>query len=193
MSVLTGPEIIDRIERTRRAQAARGGDPPLFVPRLDIEPFDPRLAGPNSYDVHLGDKLLVYDLRGWGHLDTRQQPDAAPLFIHPEGIVLQPGTLYLGSTVERVSCHGLVPWIDGRSSVGRLGISVHVTAGRGDDGFEGCFTLEITVVHPVRVYAGDRIAQLTFLTTVGERNPYHGRYAGADGPEASKFHLPTKE
>lgn len=193
MSVLTGPEIVDVIGRTRRAQAACGSEPPLFLPRLDIEPFDPKLAGPNSYDVHLGDKLLVYSLAGWGHLSTRIKPIVVPLMIPPDGIILEPGILYLGSTVERVACHGLVPWIDGRSSVGRLGISVHVTAGRGDDGFEGCFTLEITVVHPVRVYAGDRIAQLTLLTTTGERNPYHGRYAGADGPEASRFHLPTKE
>lgn len=208
MAILTGPEIIRLIGSTRASKrwAADHGVPEvLFVPRLDIEPFDPARAGPNSYDVTLADKLLVYNLvnssayllYGSGaaleyrnELDVRRETPTTELTIPPDGMVLLPGILYLGSTVERTACHGLIPWLDGRSSVGRLGIQIHATAGRGDDGWEGTWTLEITVTHPVRVYPGMRIGQLTFFTTRGERAPYAGRYQHQAGPTASRMHQP---
>lgn len=199
MSVLTGPRICEIINRTKQFKA-NGLPPPL--PSIDIEPFDWRLAGPNSYDVNLGDKLRVYELMnpahvGWASmhladmpasiLDARTNNTSSEMEIERSGVVLQPGQLYLGSTVERTRCDGLVPWLDGRSSVGRLGVSIHVTAGRGDDGWEGTWTLEITVVHPTRIYSGMRIGQLTFLTIDGERSPYQGKYNGQSGPTPSRL------
>jgi dCTP deaminase len=86
-----------------------------------------------------------------------------------------------------VGCAGLVPWLDGRSSVGRLGISVHSTAGRGDDGFFGRWTLEVSVVHPVRVYPGMKVGQVTFFDLRGERRPYRGKYQNQDAAVASKL------
>lgn len=113
------------------------------------------------------------------------------LKMHPEkGLVLMPGVLYIASTVERTYTPKHVPYVDGRSSVGRLGISVHETAGRGDVGFNGRWTLEITCVHAVRVFAGMRIAQITFHEIVGPMQPYEGRYQDANGPQASRMHLP---
>lgn len=200
MAILTGPEIEEVVRRTRTMRAA-GQSPPL--PSIDVDPWVPGHVGPNSLDVTLGDTLVVYDLHQCdetyyslgsltlpvGVLDARADNPTRTVAVPPEGFVLHPGTLYLGSTVERVECHGVVPWVDGRSSVGRLGLSVHVTAGRGDDGWSGALTLELTVVHHLRVYPGMRVGQLTFMTTVGGRRPYAGRYQHSAGPVASRFHL----
>ncbi len=162
------------------------------LPWIDIDPWLPQFCGPNSLDVHLGDKLLAYDYSG--AIDPECPPKTFEIEPWPEhdgrvSWMLHPKTLYFGSTVERIECHGVVPWIDGRSSMGRLGVSVHITAGRGDDGFSGNFTFEITVVHPIILRPGMRIAQLTFMETKGERRPYQGRYKGptATGPVASRF------
>jgi dCTP deaminase len=172
--ILTGPEI-------RRLCNV---DAPA-IPRLRIWPWDNRSVGPNSYDVHLGDTILVY---ADTILSVDRSPKTKPVTIHTNGCwLLQPGRLYLGHTVEDTECHGLVPYLDGRSSIGRLGISVHVTAGRGDDGFRGQWTLEITAVQPVWIRPGIRIGQLTFHELTGERQPYQGRYQGQGGPTASRF------
>ncbi len=201
MSVLSGPEIVRILNRTRGFRST-GQEPPL--PQLDIDPFNPEFVGPNSVDVTLSDKLLVYGR--WGEneggdpepaahiwLDSRDDNPTTELTIPSEGIVLFPGNLYLGSTVEKTSCAGLVPWLDGRSSQGRLGIQVHMTAGRGDDGWGvpiGCsWTLEITVVYPTIVYPFVRIGQLTFFTLTGDRKPYSGKYKNQSGPTASRLHL----
>lgn len=198
MSVLTGPEIVRCVNRTK-GFAEHGHVGPL--PRIDIEPFDPSLAGPNSYDVHLGPTLLMYSpykqaialgLTKWGvHLDAKKPNPITSVPIPIQGLLLEPGTLYLGNTVERMSCEGVVPWIDGRSSIGRLGLSIHVTAGRGDDGWAGQWTLEITVVHPIMIYPNMRIGQVTFLTLDGERAPYKGRYQNQTDPTPSRYHEPT--
>lgn len=97
----------------------------------------------------------------------------------------------VGSTVERTVTHGFVPVLETRSSIARLGISTHLTAGFGDDGYggtgDGCtWTLEITCVHPVLIYPHTRIAQLAFFTLQGERQPYVGKYQSSDGPVASR-------
>lgn len=168
MSILTGPAI---------RQALADG-------HVQIDP-PPQHIGPNSVDLHLAPILIVYRAVV---LDARSVNEAYPIEIHEGGIELQRGVLYLGSTVERTYTPMHVPYVDGRSSVGRLGISVHCTAGRGDVGFNGNWTLEITCVHPVRIYAGMRIAQLTLHEVVGEREQYAGRYQDARGVEASKLH-----
>lgn len=122
-------------------------------------------------------------------LDTAKEPKTILFSIPKDGLVIHPGVLYLGHTVEAVSCKGLVPVLDGKSSVGRCGIKVHETAGFGDNGFSGTFTLEMTCVFPVRVYAGSRICQVSFHPVEGDPKPeYKGRYTGQTGPVASGWH-----
>lgn len=194
--ILSGPEIARVVKSTREARE-NGKEPVL--PSICIEPYSDSLIGPNSYDVHLGDALRVYNITGspyarlmdvtYGELSTRRPTPTTVLPIEADGFTLLPGVMYLGTVRERIEVHGFVPWIDGRSSCGRLSISVHQTAGRGDDGYCGNLTLEITTIHPVVVYPGDRIAQLTFFTLQGERKPYCGRYQGDAEPVASRIHL----
>lgn len=150
-----------------------------------IEPFDPDCVGPNSYDVHLGDKLRVYtDVI----LDAKQENRTRTITIPEDGIVLQPGQLYLGKTVEWTSSPGFVPMYEGRSSLGRLGVSSHITAGFGDIGFEGNWTLEISVVQPVRIYPGMRIGQLYWHKPVGEITiTYQGKYQGQEDVTPSRL------
>lgn len=200
MPILSGPEIVRTVTRTRNL----GADAPL--PRIDITPFDPARAGPNSYDVTLGPTLRVYrrdafvESAGDGlvttdwYLDPEKNNPTREIDIPPGGYVLRPGECYLGSIAERTTCSGVVPWIDGRSSTGRLFLAVHVTAGRGDDGFGeeepgGCsWTLEMVPFLPVKVRAGMRIAQLTYFGLVGERKPYRGKYGKQPtGPVASRM------
>lgn len=121
-------------------------------------------------------------------LDMRRDNLTRKLDIEDYGIVLRPGILYLGTTVERIGSNEFVPIVEGRSSVGRLGIHVHVTAGFCDIGFFGQITLEIHVVHPVRVYAGTPICQAYFLTPSGSIELYNGRYQNQDGPVSSRLH-----
>lgn len=179
MGILSGPEILNRI--------ADG--------QIVIDPFDPARVGPNSVDLRLSDALRVYDLnafsmsRGGWHvaLDAKTKPDAVCLDIPAEGYVLQPGTLYLGSTIERTECCGLVPCLETRSSYARLGLSTHLSAGFGDDGFAGTWTLELTVVHPLRTYPGEPVCQVVFHELVGESKRYAGKYLGQSGPTPSRL------
>lgn len=210
---LTGPEIVRRV-----------GEGTLV-----IEPFDKKLAGPNSYDLHLGDKLMRYargsegenrlyketvaengepirEFRGqrvWDHyvgayahgvIDSKFPPDLVevPLLEAGQGDggwLLEPGTLYIGSTMERTYTPDLVPMIAGRSSFGRLGVFCHVTAGLGDLGFDGTWTLELAVVEPVIIYPGGRYFQVTFSPVIGALKSYEGRYQCQAEPTGSKIHL----
>ena len=114
-----------------------------------IDPFDPKRLNPNSYNLTLHDELMVYEEVV---LDMAKANRVRRVSIPDEGLVLSPNQLYLGRTAERTETHRLVPMIEGRSSVGRLGLFVHVTAGFGDVGFCGYWTLEMFAVHPVRIY-----------------------------------------
>lgn len=194
MGVLTGPEICRVVRET--AERERVGIPAAeqLPPAITIEGFSEDRAGPNSYDLTLGGKFLTYQLprpaggdwAGW--LNARGNNPTVGFDIEPgQPVYLEPTTLYLAHTAERTFCSGLVPVVDGRSSVGRLGVSVHITAGRGDDGFSGRWTLELTCIHPVILYVGMRICQITFHTTVGQRKPYAGRYMDDLGPVASRL------
>lgn len=136
-----------------------------------IEPFRRECLGTNSYDVHLGKYLAVYRERT---LDAKKHNAVEMLEIGEDGFVLQPGTLYLGVTEEYTETHNSVPFLEGKSSVGRLGIDIHATAGKGDVGFSNTWTLEISCVQPVRVYAGMPIGQLIYFLVDGEiENYYH--------------------
>ncbi len=136
-----------------------------------IEPFKNECLGSNSYDVHLSKYLAIYKN---AVLDSKFENELIELEIGEEGFVLQPGELYLGSTIEYTETHEFVPFLEGKSSVGRLGIDIHATAGKGDVGFCNHWTLEISVTRPVRVYAGMPIGQIIYFMVNGEViNPYH--------------------
>jgi dCTP deaminase len=143
-----------------------------------IKPFRHSNLGSNSYDVHLSKYLMAYIDPV---LDAKKENLTEEMEIPDDGIVLHPGILYLGSTVEYTETHEHVPFIEGKSSTGRLGISIHATAGKGDVGFCGHWTLEITVVHSVRVYAGMPIGQLIYFelgntAAVGYHNKATAKY-----------------
>lgn len=130
-----------------------------------IEPFDRKNLGSNSYDVHLGSWLATYNDRV---LDARQHNEIRHFEIPAEGFILHPGTLYLGVTLEYTETHKHVPFLEGKSSTGRLGIDIHATAGKGDVGFCNTWTLEISCAQPVRIYAGMPIGQLIYFVVEGE-------------------------
>ena len=130
-----------------------------------IEPFDRAFLGTNSYDVHLGKYLATYKDQ---IIDARKHNEIAVFEIPDEGFVLQPNTLYLGVTQEYTESHAHVPFLEGKSSVGRLGIDIHATAGKGDVGFCNTWTLEISVTQQVKVYFGMPIGQLIYFEVKGE-------------------------
>lgn len=136
---------------------------------ITIDPFVEARLNPNSYNLTLHDELMVYEELV---LDMRKANRVRRIVIPPEGLVLRPNQLYLGRTVERTETHNLVPMIEGRSSVGRLGLFVHVTAGFGDVGFCGFWTLEMFAVQPVRIYAGVAICQIFYHTIEGPFTEY---------------------
>jgi len=134
-----------------------------------IDPFDESKLNSNSYNLSLHHELIVYEEVV---LDMKKPNRVRRIHIPPEGLVLEPQHLYLGRTVERTETHNLVPMIEGRSSIGRLGLFVHVTAGFGDVGFRGYWTLEMFAVHPVRVYAGVAICQIIYHEIRGDISEY---------------------
>ncbi len=138
-----------------------------------IEPFDPERLNPNSYNLTLHNELMVYEELV---LDMAKPNRVRRLEIPPEGIVLNPNQLYLGRTSEKTTTHNLVPQIEGRSSIGRLGLFVHVTAGFGDVGFSGYWTLEMFAVQPVRIYPGVPICQIFYHELTGEVHEYSSKY-----------------
>ncbi len=129
-----------------------------------ISPYKRRYLGTNSYDVHLGKWLAVYDDE---ILDAKVHNPVHYFRIPPEGLILVPSKLYLGVTHEYTETHRHVPFLEGKSSIGRLGIDIHATAGKGDVGFCNTWTLEISVRQPVRIYAGMPIGQLIYFEIEG--------------------------
>jgi dCTP deaminase len=150
--ILTGPEILKQL----------GGN-------IRIHPFDEKRLNPNSYNLSLHNELLTYEEVV---LDMRQPNRVRRITIPEEGLVLNPHQLYLGRTAEYTETHNLVPMIEGRSSVGRLGLFVHVTAGFGDVGFCGYWTLEMFASQPIRIYAGVSICQIIYHQLVGDIREY---------------------
>jgi len=140
--ILSGKEIEKRIGRD-----------------IIIEPYDRSQLNPNSYNMRLHNRLLSYTSTA---LDMKIDNPTREIRIPPDGMMLQPGRLYLGRTVEYTETHGAVPMLEGRSSVGRLGLFIHVTAGFGDVGFRGYWTLEIFCVQPVIIYPDVQICQIYY-------------------------------
>ena len=120
-------------------------------------------------------------------LDPKKDNEVLDIEIPEEGYILLPGTLYLGTTEEYTETYGFIPNIDGRSTTGRLGIEIHRTAGFGDNGFKGKWTLEITVTHPVIVYPGMQIGQLYYEIIDGDSSmKYNGKYQNQEDIQAAK-------
>jgi dCTP deaminase len=132
---------------------------------IKIVPYNRQDLGSNSYDVHLGKDLARYVDK---ELDAKKHNTIEHFEIPDEGYVLQPHEFYLGVTLEYTETHAHVPFLEGKSSTGRLGIDIHATAGKGDVGFCGNWTLEISVKQPVRVYKGMPIGQLIYFPVDGE-------------------------
>lgn len=139
-----------------------------------IKPYSPAQINPNSYNLRLANELLVYNEP---ILDMKQKHTATQIIIPEEGLLLEPHKLYLGRTLEYTETHNLVPMLEGRSSIGRLGMSIHVTAGFGDVGFKGFWTLEIFCIQPVRIYPNVEICQIYYHSVLGETEEYKsGKY-----------------
>lgn len=139
-----------------------------------IEPFSDKQLNPNSYNLKLHNELLVYDET---ILDMKKENKVKKIVIPKEGLVLEPGKLYLGRTMEYTGTDKYVPMLEGRSSVGRLGLFIHVTAGFGDVGFKGYWTLEIFCVQPIRIYSGVELCQIYYHSIEGDYDMYcSGKY-----------------
>jgi len=167
--------------------------------KIVIKPFNEAQLNPNSYNLRLSDTLLRYEPMEYCGpiptycpgtvefgLDMKKEPITMKIVIPPEGFWLLPGVLYLGSTVEYTETYPpYVPIIEGRSSVGRLGMQIHLTAGFGDTFFKGTWTLELTVIHPLRIYSNVELCQIAYLELKGDAKPYAGKYQGQTGPRPS--------
>ena len=134
-----------------------------------INPFREEQLNPNSYNLRLHPDLLVYDEPT---LDMKKENTARKLTIPEEGLLLEKDRLYLGRTLEFTETHRYVPMLEGRSSIGRLGLFVHITAGFGDVGFAGFWTLEMFCVQPIRIYAGIEICQIFYHSIEGVYEKY---------------------
>jgi dCTP deaminase len=190
MSVLTGPAIATCIQSNE----------------IIINPFDPNQINPTSYDLRLGNKVRIYcgdmdPVRVIYHakigylvptveLDSAKPNPSVEFEIPIGGLLLHPNNFYLMHTLERVATKCYQPSLEGKSGIARLGIEVHLTAGWGEPGFDGQYTLEVSCRLPVRIYAGMRICQIKFETLNGEVVDYKnsGSYVGenASGPVASR-------
>lgn len=149
-----------------------------------ISPFDRKFLGSNSYDVHLGEWLAMYKEE---ILDAKKHNHIHYIRIPKEGLILVPSKLYLGVTKEYTETHRHVPFLEGKSSIGRLGIDIHATAGKGDIGFCNTWTLEISVRQPVKIYAGMPIGQLIYFEVAGDVDiPYNKK-------KSAKYNTRTKK
>lgn len=157
---------------------------------LLIEPFNKEQLNPNSYNLKLHDELVVYDKPV---LDMKMQNPHHTISIPENGLTLQPGKLYLGRTVEYTETLQFVPMLEGRSSVGRLGLFVHVTAGFGDVGFKGYWTLEMFCIQPLTIYSGVEICQIYYHTISPDFTTYNnGKYQNNKGIQASMLYKDFK-
>ena len=164
--ILSGKEILSRIGN-----------------EIVIEPFYETRINPNSYNLTLHDELLVYKEP---LLDMKKKNEIEKLTIPSAGLVLEPNRLYLGRTVEHTETKNLVPMLEGRSSIGRLGLFVHVTAGFGDVGFKGFWTLEIFCIQPIKIYPGVEMCQIYYHTIEGDHENYSsGKYQNNSGIQPS--------
>lgn len=152
-----------------------------------ISDFSKSRLNPNSYNLRLDDKLIMYKHTV---LDMAKNNEYEEITIPYEGFYIYPGRTYLAKTVEYTETKNLVPMIEGRSSIGRLGMFIHVTAGFGDVGFKGYWTLEISCVQPIKIYPYVEICQIYFHTIEGEYDCYSesGKYQNNNGIQTSRLY-----
>lgn len=168
--ILSGKEIVKKIE---------SGD-------IIIKPYDKEKVNPNSYNLSLFNELLVYEE---DVLDMKKPNKTKRITIPEEGLVLEPNKLYLGRTNEYTKTDKFVPMLEGRSSTGRLGLFIHVTAGFGDIGFAGYWTLEIFCVQPIKIYPNAEICQIYYHDIHGEYDLYKsGKYQHNTGIQPSMMY-----
>src|ERR1700726_1088727 len=177
-------------DRDLRAEIAAG--------RLGIDPFDDALVQPSSVDVRLDTLFRVFNNTRYTHIDPARQQDELTSLVEPaegEPFVLHPGEFVLGSTLEMCTLpDDLAGRLEGKSSLGRLGLLTHSTAGFIDPGFSGHITLELSNVAtlPIKLWPGMKIGQMCFfrLSSPTERpygsSEYSSRYQGQRGPTASR-------
>ena len=166
--ILTGNEIIKRLNK-----------------EIYIEPFNPERVNPNSYNLSLADELMVYDE---DVLDPKKENKTHTITIPKEGYVLEPGKVYLARTSEYTKTFNLVPMIIGRSSLGILGLAVHVTSGFGDVGFCGYWTMQLICVQRIKIYSGMKICQIFYHTVCGDTTDYDSdKYQNSNKIMASKI------
>lgn len=169
--ILTGKEIIKQVE----------------LGNIFIENFDPEKVNPNSYNLTLHDELMVYEN---DILDSKEVNPVKRIKMDKEkGFLMVPGRLYLGRVAEITSTKEFAPMLEGRSSTGRLGLEVHVSAGVGDIGFDGYWTLELVVVQPLIVYPGMDVCQIIYHDVKGDKDiVYTGKYQGNRDIQASRLY-----
>lgn len=170
----------------------------MIMGNIEIEDFDMTRLNPNSYNLILDNVFKtyrpIYQSNNKNdhnmYLDMLKENPFEEFIIPDTGFALMPGKVYIATTKERTFTSKFQPVIDGRSSVGRLGISVHQTAGFGDIGFDGKWTLEITAIQPIIIYPNVPICQISFVVPAGDTSiQYNGRYQHQTEAQTSKFYL----
>ena len=171
--ILSGKEIKNRINKD-----------------IIIEPFNEKQLNPNSYNLKLYNELIIYNE---SPLDMKKNNSTKKIIIPDNGLILEPNKLYLGRRVEYTKTYNLVPMLEGRSSIGRLGLFIHVTAGFGDVGFSGFWTLEIFCIQPVKIYPFIKVCQIYYHTIEGDFEEYSsGKYQNNKGIQPSLLYKDFK-
>ncbi|MCC5951684.1 MAG: dCTP deaminase [Acidimicrobiia bacterium] len=168
--------------------------------RIVIDPFEPAAVQPSSVDLHIDRYFRVFRNHTMGHIDVRQNLEELTELVEiseeEEPFILHPGEFVLGSTIERVKlADDLVARLEGKSSLGRLGLLIHSTAGFVDAGWDGQLTLELSNVAslPITLYPGMKIGQISFIAmTTPAEHPYGSasvgsKYQGQRGPRPSRY------
>ncbi len=150
-----------------------------------IDPYREERMNSNSYNLELYPELMVYEN---SVLDMKHDNPIQRIPLGEEGYVLEPNRVYLARTVENVEVKNLVPFLEGRSSVGRLGLHVHVTAGLGQVGSKGYWTLELQAVQKLRIYPGTQVCQIYFSEIKGDFVSYSSKYFDSKDIQSSKLH-----
>lgn len=157
----------------------------IRIGNIQISDFDVKRLNPNSYNLRLGYDIMRYSSIV---LDPKKKNNIICSRISKEGYILNPGILYLCRTIEMTYTEKYVPMIEGRSSIGRLGLSIHITAGFGDIGYRGNWTLELSAIHPIKIYPEMEIAQIVFHTIEGDYDLYNGKYNNATAIKSSQMY-----
>ncbi len=167
--ILTGSEIIKQVRNSR----------------IVIDPFNIGQINPNSYNFRLGNTIKVFKNKV---LDSKRKNEVGTIKIPATGLELQPDKIYLGHTLETMGSQKFVPIIRGRSSTGRLGLFVHITADLIDIGSINQWTLMMHAVQKIIIYPKMLIGQVTFWQVKGAIKLYRGKYQGSKGPmESSSY------